>query len=194
LPKKLKIITSFTGAEEKTKSNMKRFVFILILLSLSGCDLFVSSPRVSTRNFLFEVEYENFAWGYVHRGIYINNKGEVYKYDYDSSSGIWRRNDDGLYTESELIKKYRPNNEFLKKLDVNRVSQMRDLIPEAMQAGYSDTVSVGADIGAVNYICYSYDKSAHKYFEIILAQEGDWKFKKESAAADTLINWLKKIL
>ncbi len=166
---------------------------IFILMMLAGCSMLENSISLNHQNIFFEVEYENYAWGYQHRGFYINNDGEVHKYEYEFNAEPWQSNPDNYYSEAELLKKYAPNDSLTQTISLKVVAEKIELIIPAMQSKYSDSARVAADAGALRYICYYYDSVTKEYLQIILAQEGDWEFKKESEAADGLIKWLKYV-
>lgn len=173
---------------------MKKFLYVLYISTiLTSCNIVENDTVENGQNILFEVQYINFAWGYQHSGFYINKKGEVFNYKYDANSAVWKPNKDNYYTEEELLNKYKPNNTLVDTIDKCIIFNKKKLIPQAMQSNYSDTTQIGADQGTTSYICYYYNSIKNKYLEIVLEQDGDWNYKKESLEADSLINWLKDI-
>ncbi len=173
---------------------MKGYLLVLFMtVTLAGCNVFNNNSGKDFQKYLFEVQYINYAWGYIHSGFYINKKGEIYQFRYDRDSEQWRSNPDNYYTEEELKDKYSPNHEFVATLEKSDVLAKKELIPTIMESSYSDSVQIGADQGAKRYICYYYDSKKKEYLRIIIEQEGDWSFNKQSAAADSVVNWLKKL-
>ncbi|MFO7445312.1 MAG: hypothetical protein R6W90_03055 [Ignavibacteriaceae bacterium] len=173
---------------------MKNNLFALLFSNaVNNGDLSESNITVGNQNILFEVEYKNFAWGYMHSGFYVNKYGEIFSYKYDHNSDLWEPNPDGLYSEQDLLDKYRPNKRLLKNIDYREVAVKKELIPRLV---FSDT-SIGRlgepGLGTLSYICYLLDFKKRKYKEIIMHQEGDWNFKKQSTAADSLVVWLKQV-
>lgn len=173
---------------------MKKFLcMICFLISITSCNIIDNDSVENNQNILFEVQYINFAWGYQHSGFYINKKGEVFNYKYDNNFVVWKPNKDNYYTEEELLNKYKPNNTLVGTIDKYTVSNKNKLIIQAMQSNYSDTTQIGADQGTTSYICYFYNSIKNKYLEIVLEQDGDWNYKKESLESDSLVKWLKDI-
>ncbi len=171
---------------------MKRITLIVLTAFIViSCDPINSGQVAERQQILFEVEYENYAWGHQHHGIYINNEGEVFQYNYDQNDTIWQDNQDGFYTEKELLEKFQPNKQVVDTLDRSTVMDKQQLIPLLMNAGYSDTTSAGADQGAMRYIAYQYITYTNQYRQIVLEQDGDWEYKLTSSEADELTDWLK---
>ncbi|GAF89870.1 unnamed protein product, partial [marine sediment metagenome] len=126
---------------------------------------------IINQKILFEVEYINGAWGWVHNGRYIDNSGRLYNYYLYEDR--WKPQRNGIYTESELFEKFNHSKEFVKQIDYNELTQMANLIPAASKGKLSDPVGVMADAGLLTYKGYLYDESENEYIEVILRVSGD---------------------
>ncbi|MBL1212066.1 MAG: hypothetical protein HND52_01800 [Ignavibacteriae bacterium] len=80
---------------------MKNLIFTICLLGIfSSCSLLDNPPNESEQSIFFELEHVNYAWGYQHAGFYVNRKGEVFTYQYESNSAPWQPNENNYYTEA----------------------------------------------------------------------------------------------
>lgn len=155
----------------------------------------VDTPPMDIINqkILFEVEYVNGAWGWVHNGRYIDNSGSLYSYSYPFNVNYedrWNPQRNGIYTESELFEKFNHSKEFVKQIDCNELTQMANLIPAASQGKLSDPVGVMADAGSLRYKGYLYDESKNEYIVVILREERDRYIENLSPAATIIVDWL----
>ena len=83
----------------------KFLVYLPIIILCNSCIL--DSEKVqNSQIYLFEIEYVNHAWGYVHNGLYIDNKGNVFSYKYDFQDDPWKPKSYDYYSVRELIEKY----------------------------------------------------------------------------------------
>jgi len=170
----------------------KFFTYLPILILCNSCIL----DRENIQNsqiYLFEIEYVNHAWGYVHNGSYIDNKGNVFSYKYGFQDDPWQPKSYDYFSARELIEKYNHQRTSCDELDQSIIKERQKLISLAIEGSYSDTTNVGADMGSLSYICYIYDSDNDLYYPIILEIKGDWEYKNESEAAGTLVEWLKTI-
>jgi len=168
----------------------KTLLILLIFFLISGCGLFESEDKSITQEFLFEIQYVNFAWGFSHSGTYIDNKGNVYNFKFDSSKQFISHKKE-WYTESELKGKYSINKKFVKRIDIDTIERKKELIKSAIQGSYSDTLDTGADMGKLTYSCYMIENNMYR--KIILKAEGDMTYQIKTPGADSLIIWLKTI-
>ncbi len=169
--------------------SMKRIIIVCILVLCQGC---LTGPEAGSNNikqkFLFEVTYENYAWGFQLRGIYINNQGQVYQYDH--SHEAWRPSNTELYTEEDLLQKFESNKEFVGTVDNQTLLEMYSQIKAASEGTLSEPVQRCVDAGITSYIAYLFDSQSNLYKPILLYQTGDWAQKNLSESAKVLSEWL----
>jgi len=154
-----------------------------------------TSVDIINQKILFEVEYINYAWGWMHYGRYIDNSGKLYSYSYLNINyeDRWNPQRTGIYTESELFEKFNHSKEFVKQISYNELIQMANLIPAASKGKLSDPVSVMWDAGLLTYKGYLYNGSKNEYIEVILRVSGDDFFENLSPEAKIIADWLMAV-
>ena len=170
-------------------------VFLAVLIFI-GCSTSIINPISSTNpKILFEVEYINGAWGWVHCGTYIDDLGCVYSYSYGrvSHEGRWKPERAGIYTESELFEKFNHSKELVKQISYNELIQMANLIPAASKGKLSDPVGVMCDAGSRTYKGYLYEESKNEYIAVILREELDIYIENLSPEAKIIADWLMSV-
>ncbi len=142
------------------------------------------------QKYLFEVSYINFAWGHVHRGIYIDRNGNVYSYHYDRDDEIWQPEDYLQLTEADLTDKYSHNRTHIATVHPRTLRDMYDLVASAAQGELSERVHVMCDAGGTQYTAYLYDPAASRYMRVLLKLSGDYEQENLSGEARDLCQWL----
>lgn len=175
-------------------------VFVFITCSnIINASMEIKAPNevdttvdIINQKILFEVEYINYAWGWMYYGRYIDNSGRLYSYSYLNLNyeDRWKPQRKGIYTESELFEKFSHSKEFVKQIDYNELIQMANLIPAASKGKLSDPVSVMWDAGLITYKGYLYNGSKNEYIEVILRVSGDDFIENLSPEAKNLAEWL----
>ena len=166
----------------------KILISVVICFFIIGCNLFESEEDY--QEFIFEIQYTNWAWGFDHSGTYIDYKGNIYSYEYDTTE-TYISVEKSIYTREELKTRYKSNKKFIDQISKDVLEQKKELISPAIQDQYSDTLNTGIDMGQLSYICYTYEYNL--YHKIVLRSEGDFTYQILSAEADSLINWLKSL-
>jgi hypothetical protein len=145
------------------------------------------------QKFLCERSYTNFAWGFQHRGIYVDGRGTVYSYAYQRGEKPWSRGRDAMLTEQALEEKYRHSRKVVGAVDPRELQEKVRLIGVASQGEYSERVQRGADQGGTASLCYLYDAVTDRYRPVELKVEGDWNSENLSPSAKELVRWLETL-
>ena len=140
---------------------------------------------------LFEISYVNFAWGYVCRGLYVDNEGYVYTYDH--SDERWIPGNEDFFTEKQLFDKYSHNPTLVDSVSMDTLGAMFELILPASNGALSVRVNACADIGGQSYTAFVADDKSSKYYPVLLYQAGDWARKNLSDEARQLFEWLQTL-
>ncbi len=146
--------------------------------------------RRASQQIICEKRYINFAFGRVHRGIYIDREGNIYSYAYQRGDKAWRQSSDYTYTEEELLEKYDHEKKLIATVKQKEVNAKRELILKASTGAYSERIRRGADQGTYASTCYLYDAATGKYRGITLRKSGDENYENLSEEAKTLSAWL----
>jgi hypothetical protein len=170
---------------------LQLFLFSLIAISCHDLGTGLQSPDLG--EVLFEIEHVNNAWGFVYRGVIVDENGEMFTYDPGRDSASVLYHDDEWYSKEELIMKYHHGREFVRPVSPDTLGRMRDLSLSVVSGTYTDTVRVGADMGALVYSVYTRRANPLMYKKIILRVEGDWTFSNNSESAIELVTILKDV-
>jgi len=138
---------------------------------------------------LFEVAHENFAWGYFHRGKYVNSEGEIWGFSYAPSDSAWRPADSDKPTLSELSDKYSHNPQLIGQIDGPTLQAMKARIGAASLGELTAWERRCADFGELRFWAYlSSDDTV--YAAIPLRVAGDRSRRNLSDDATLLFEWL----
>lgn len=151
-----------------------------------------SAEKLGKQKFLFETSYTNFAWGYQHRGTYIDNQGNVYEFAYKPGDKHWQPQQPDSLTERELEEQYSHGRKLIRTIERKELLEKYRLIEKAAKGEFSKRVSRGADMGAYVSSCYLYDEHTGRYRRVELRVTGDWSYENLSPAAGELADWLER--
>jgi len=168
-----------------------RVAFLLVLGLIASCkDTGTDPEKGHMGRFYLETEYVNYAWGHVHRGVFIDGAGVVITYDLVKSGVGWQGNANELYTEAELWEKIHHNDTIKGSISVDTLSRLRRLAYASLSGSMSDTVGAGADMGKIVYSCYTLEGSQSLFRRTELRVQGDVEYHNTSASAVELANWM----
>ena len=178
--------------------------FVMIALMWLSCDsAFVSDegedpsqsmPKLpDDQAILFEMSYENFAWGHYHEGWVIDRSGRMITYIYFQDDDPWQPQDPEAITEQELFDKLSHNAGWRKTVDSAELAAARQLIPASAIGRMSDTNRNCDDAGIVRYLAYVREDTALIYHPILLYQHGDIALRNRSRSARTLFDWMRTV-
>lgn len=170
------------------------------LATLAACDDVATKPVTPpdpaasiAQTWICGREYENMAWGYQRRGVVLDAKGTLWRYDIKSSPAAlvnpWHANDLAHMSEEELKLRYN-GAQAAGTVPVEEIARHLPLIDEASKAKPTEPKGVGADMGAHVLYCFTYDAATHSYAQVLLDQKGDFESTNPSDAAKTLAAWL----
>lgn len=176
---------------------MKRIIlFLLVFTFLTGCSehdsIDMPVPGLS-QQYVFEVEFENHAWGHQYYGYVVDVDGIVYRYDYSGENTFeasWYHPDDPVFPQDELDAKYGMSPIAVDTLGSEDLSEAIQLIAGAAGGRLTDPNAVMADAGVARYSCFTYSDDTEIYNKVLLLQDGDILILNTSSDAIDLINWL----
>jgi hypothetical protein len=172
------------------------------LVTLAACEAGMSKPTTTPtpttanipQTWLCGREYVNHAWGYQRRGVVLDSKGNVWKYEFKSSPTAlvnpWGPKDMSNMSEEELKLRYNGAMVTDVKVPSEEIAKHFALIAEAANAKPTQPKSVGADMGQNTLYCYTYDEAKRTYAQVMLDNKGDWESTNPSPAAKQLTAWL----
>lgn len=172
------------------------FILVGMVLIINSCNnnSVIILETGSLPSVIFEVEYVNHAWGYVHYGYYIAKDGGVHSYDIAKSGESWSDTSQGYYTERELVAKFNHLDTLRMMVARDTILWSNELARLAQYGTYSDTIQQGADMGGLSFILYLYRQDIKKYRQIVLLLNGDRTFRNESQSAIQLVAWMNRVI
>lgn len=153
----------------------------------------VSEEPSVYKKFFVEIEYANHAWSDSHEGLFIDSLGDVIRYDlippgvkWDPKSD-WKPNASETYTEAEIQAKIHHADTLIRRLSLDTLKLLQSWVFDTSAITYSDTVCMGADIGAMQYFKYLYQEDSSKYKRVPLAIHGDCDIVSGQVSANKIV-------
>jgi hypothetical protein len=163
-------------------------VLFLILLT-GGCRK--SYMQKEKQHILFQYEYINYAWGYVHEGFFVDDEGNVLYY---RNPGNWNfHSQDYSITEKQIdenLSKCIRSEVKIDRVDLDKYSSFIDNISSSKITAKK---SAGADAGTAVYICYTYNSQGGIYNGTLIKMEGDFTCENLNFYSKKVSMWLSEI-
>ncbi len=171
---------------------MKKFCLVLftILLLCSGY-LFAQEPGLV----LFSKTYENYAWGHQYNGYFIDSDGNLNKFDYAAckASPIDRIAGKKVTSNAELRNQFSTGLKFVKKVNLQKLKEMKELIVQVAVASHSKPINRGVDMGTYRWTAYSWDETGKTFKPVFLKEDGDFFSQSTATDAAKIVDWLDTI-
>jgi hypothetical protein len=178
------------------RKNESPFValFAFVLLFGAACAYGQKQkPQVSEQRIYCEISYTNFAWGYQHRGLYVDPQGQLYSYQYKRGDKPWSPRSADSATEQELEEKYSHGRTLIRKIDLQELQEKYKLVEPASKGKMSKRLQRGADQGSSVTRCYLFEAAGERYKEVELKVAGDWSYENLAPSAKKLAMWLASL-
>jgi hypothetical protein len=140
---------------------------------------------------VFDCYYVNFAWGYKLSGVFIDSKGQVFKYNRNGNPWLPPSVREGasVHPESELLEKYM-NAEIVGQVDKTVLNEKIKLIGAASEGTITRTPHA-KDAGGRGCVAFSYDEKNKSYKETRLGSRGNFTTTNSAPEAQELYYWLQ---
>lgn len=145
----------------------------------------------SDQQIFFEVDYQNYAWGFVWHGFYVDADGAVWQYGDSVSTDRTAQSD--AYSLEELMEKYSNQRELLGTVEEEELREMAGLIPSAARGRVTEPVGRCFDFGITTFHAFEYDADDGLYHPVLLYQAGDMARENTSESARRLTEFLMAI-
>ena len=160
----------------------------VLLAGIVACDSGHRPPLVRGPA-IFDVTYSNQAWGYVLRGWFIDERGDIYRFDH--SDAPWTADADTL-SEAALLEKFSHGRRLAGHVPADELADMIALLPEAAAGTLTPVELRCADGGTTTDQAWVRLASGHAYARVLIHQRGDLWRANLSPAAATIYEWLSK--
>jgi hypothetical protein len=166
----------------------KTILYLSIMLFLAGCEKKTENYPNADQQILFQVEYNNWAWGYSHDGIVIDSSGNVRYFKFPKN---WNYPDTaGYISESDMNKNLQQLDTVLFTIEKNTLLKYFSLLKDAAEGQISKPVNRMFDAGETTYSGFLYDLYSNRYKHILIKMVGDWSRDNDSSEAEEIYNWL----
>jgi hypothetical protein len=177
-----------TGTPMKTFCVLS-FILILASLSITGCKK--NNVIKENQHILFQYDYINYAWGYLHTGFFIDNLGNIHTYKNPQN---WNYPDEDLIlTESQLHENLEYCLTTGEKISFDELEKYAGYIKNISLSKITALKNVAADAGTGEYICYVYSDTTGTYKGSLIKMEGDFTCENLNFYSKRVMAWLKGI-
>jgi hypothetical protein len=169
---------------------LKAFILVVsFILLTNGCKKgYIQSEK---KHILFQYEYINYAWGYVHEGFYVDDAGNVLHYNnpekWNFHSQYYNLNEKQI--DENLSKCTRSDI----KIDIEDLSKFTSYIDNISSSRITAKKSEGADAGTAVYVCYTYNSQGGIYKGTLVKMEGDFTCENLNFYSKKVSMWLSEI-
>jgi hypothetical protein len=140
---------------------------------------------------LFQVDYVNYAWGYQHNGIIIDNEGNVLSYRNPQN---WNFQDEELNISDSQVRFNMSNCvNSGKKIPEDELKKFSGYIKNISSSKVTAPKNVAADAGSLEFICYQYSAQSGIYKGTLIKKEGDFTCENLNFYSKKVSSWLKNI-
>jgi hypothetical protein len=163
----------------------------LILFSIlaTGCKKnYVISGK---QHILFQYDYTNYAWGYFHEGFYIDDDGNILKYNNPDNWNFHAR--DYILTESQLAENIAKCSKSDFKISKEELAKFSSYIHNIASSKVTALKNESADAGTTAFVCYSYTEDKNLYKGYLIKMEGDVTCENLNFFSKKVSLWLKDI-
>jgi hypothetical protein len=172
------------------KAFLIKIIFSLFtILLITGCkkNIVISKKQM----ILFQVEYINYAWGYLHIGFIIDSEGNVLTY---KNPLDWNFPDnDFIITQNQVkdnISKCTNSGEKISKVELQKYA---NYIKNISSSKVTALKNVAADAGSLQYTCYQFFENSGTYKSYLIKMEGDFTCENLNFFSKKVSIWLKSI-
>ncbi len=170
-------------------SQLKIFLFALLVLSLTGCKKnYIISDK---QEILFQFEYLNYAWGYQHKGFIIDYDGNVLIYNNPEN---WNFPDDDFnLDENQVAGNIASCIQTGKKIPKDELQKYINYIGNLASSKVTALRNVAADAGSTDFFCYQFSESTGKYKGYIIKKDGDFTCENLNFYTKKVVAWMRNI-
>ena len=165
------------------------FIVLIIILVTTGCK---KTHNLNERqHILFQYDYVNYSWGYIHEGFYINDEGQIMHY---SNPGTWNHfSPDYILSEKQLAENLSACTISDMKINKEDLVKYSSYIDNISSSKVTAQKNVAMDAGTGIYICYSFDEQNSIYKGKLIRMEGDFTCENLNFYSKKVTAWLSDI-
>jgi hypothetical protein len=179
--------------EEVRMSPTRRILTLTALAAAAACSNSATDlgDIPDDQEFLFEVEYVNYAWTFIWKGFHVDRDGGVRSYQLGTP---WPHAGDASFSPETLNEKYAEAPESVSTVALDELGRRVASIPAAAAGPLADPVQRCADAGTVTFTAWIFDSGTKRYQPVLLRMNGDVARENRATAANELYAWLATLV
>jgi len=167
-----------------------------LVLSILICTFFVpylsGEDKINTEaGYTFDVSHVNHAWGYRHKGYYVDGRGYIYSYDHSGEK--WQYEENKELDSNTLASKYK-NRKLFAKIESKELAKYINMTGGASRGEISPPVDQCNDFGYIRYTAFTFDSGMAIYTPVKIFQAGDKAWQNNASEAKQIYRWLNSII
>ncbi len=170
----------------------KSIIFILLIGITIGCEKSNSDPSPPSNPIVFQMDYINQAWGFVHSGWFMDNEGYIYSYDLDETDN-WAMILNGNIHEDSIQLNFNYST-LSDSVEIDSLQFHHNLSMQLFGDSLSPPETIIADAGIQNFYAYKYNSSCSCYESVVVKRYGDIIQTNTNPNAEQIYNWMKNIV
>jgi hypothetical protein len=174
---------------------MRRAWVMMVLLGCAACSMKSDEEALLDREVPGKVLFESYTvemtWGYKLSGMYIDDNGTVWAYEYTGTPWYPEKLKPGELSERDMLTKHKDARQ-IGTVDRQLLGDMTRVIKPAARGTIVHASGPGAVSGSLE-VAYLFDPDASTYHEIILAGEGDRIATNSAPEAQLLLDYLRQV-
>jgi hypothetical protein len=171
------------------RTTTRLLCLLIFTLLLSGCKKnYVINEK---QHILFQYDYVNYAWGYIHEGFYIDDNGSIMTYK--NPEGWNFHSQDYNLTEAQLTENLAKCTKSDIKINNEELLKFSSYIHNIASSKVTALKSESADSGTSISICYNYSDENSTYKGYLIKMEGDFTRENLNFYSKKVSLWLKDI-
>jgi hypothetical protein len=174
------------------RPSVKSIAITVLLCGCRSASAAPADPHPAQEPFYCERSHTNHAWSYQHRGIYVDPRGGVFRFEHGRGDQALLRVPADSMTEQALLARFAPGRAPVGTVAPAEMAERYRQVVAAVGGELSERRRRGADMGATVSRCFLPD-AAGVYREVFLQQSGDWEQQNLSPAAAKLDGWLDSL-
>jgi len=171
------------------RTSNKLIIFLFLALIIPGCKKnYVLNGK---QHILFQYDYINYAWGYVHEGFYIDDEGNIMTY---KNPDNWNfHGQDYNLSDEQLSENIAKCSKSEIKIGKDELARFSSHIQNIASSKVTAIRSEAADAGTSVFICYTFSDQNNVYKGCLIKMEGDYSCENLNFYSKKVSLWLKTI-
>jgi uncharacterized protein YceK len=166
-------------------------IYIALLFLTAGCTTEADLKSGDPGTLIFQSEYTNHAWGYVHNGWMTDSSGSVKRF---LKKAPWIFPDSlGYISEKDMLQNMNVCDSVIAVIDAKEFAGYAEKAITCKDGPMTKARMTMADAGENILAFYLYEPGTKRYKRVILSMVGDWSQENLAPNTEAVIEWMKGI-